>query len=115
VPTSAAAFRCQARGLAAFGKRSYLPGMILDLTDKETDALARLLSRTIDDGRYSLSPRVQTLKAILAKIQREPARNPLPTRRRMRHRVAHPVLAVSGMGCGFCGSSRSRMAFNAWI
>ena len=28
---------------------------------------------------------------------------------------AHPVLAVSGMGCGFCGSSRSRMAFNAWI
>jgi hypothetical protein len=28
---------------------------------------------------------------------------------------AHPVLAVSGMDCGFCGSSRSRMAFNAWI
>jgi hypothetical protein len=28
---------------------------------------------------------------------------------------AHPVLAVSGMGCGFCGSSRSRMALNAWI
>jgi hypothetical protein len=25
----------------------------------------------------------------------------------------HPVLAVSGIGCGFCGSSRSRMAFKA--
>ena len=27
----------------------------------------------------------------------------------------HPVPAVSGMGCGFCGSSRSRMALSAWI
>jgi hypothetical protein len=27
----------------------------------------------------------------------------------------HPVLAVSGIGCGFCGSSRSRMAFKAWV
>jgi hypothetical protein len=30
-------------------------------------------------------------------------------------RRAHPVLAVSGIGCSFCGSSRSRMAFNDWI
>jgi hypothetical protein len=52
--------------------------MIPDLTDEETDALARLLRRTIDDDRYPLSPRVQTLKAILAKIQPEPAREPLP-------------------------------------
>jgi hypothetical protein len=37
--------------------------MILDLTDEETDALARLLRRTIDDDRYPLSPRAQTLKA----------------------------------------------------
>jgi hypothetical protein len=29
---------------------------MLDLTDEETDALARLLSRTIDDDRYPLSP-----------------------------------------------------------
>jgi hypothetical protein len=28
-------------------------------------------------------------------------------------RQAQPVPAVSGMGCGLCGSSRSRMAFNA--
>ena len=52
--------------------------MMLDLTDEETDALARLLSRTIDDDRYPLSSRVQTLKAILAKIRPEPVREPLP-------------------------------------
>jgi hypothetical protein len=52
--------------------------MTLDLTDEETDALARLLSRTIDDGRYPLSPRVQNLKGILAKIRPEPVREPLP-------------------------------------
>ena len=51
---------------------------MLNLTDEETDALARLLSRTIDDDRYPLSPRVQTLKAVLAKIRPEPAREPLP-------------------------------------
>jgi hypothetical protein len=45
--------------------------MMLDLSDRETDALAGLLRRTIDDDRYPLSPRVQTLKAILAKIQPE--------------------------------------------
>ena len=52
--------------------------MMLDLSDQETDALAGLLHRTIDDDRYPLSPRVQTLKAILAKIQPEPAHAPLP-------------------------------------
>jgi hypothetical protein len=52
--------------------------MMLDLTDEETDALARLLSRTIDNDRYPLSPRVQTLKGILAKIRPEPVREPLP-------------------------------------
>jgi hypothetical protein len=52
--------------------------MMLDLTEEETDALARLLRGTIDGDRYPLSPRVQTLKAILAKIQAEPAHEPLP-------------------------------------
>jgi hypothetical protein len=56
--------------------------MILDLSDEETTALLRLLSTTIDDDRYPLSPRVQTLKAILAKIQPEPAREPLPPPKR---------------------------------
>jgi hypothetical protein len=52
--------------------------MMLDLTDEETDALARLLSRTIDNDRYPLSPRIQNLKGILAKIRPEPVRMPLP-------------------------------------
>jgi hypothetical protein len=52
--------------------------MILDLTEEETDALARLLSRTIDDDRYPLSPRIQTLKTILGKLRPEPVREPLP-------------------------------------
>ena len=56
----------------------HLREMMLDLTDEETDALARLLSRTIDDDRYPLSPRIQTLKSILAKIRPEPVRKPLP-------------------------------------
>jgi hypothetical protein len=52
--------------------------MTLDLTDEETAALARLLTNTIDADRYPLSPRIQTLKAILAKIRPEPARATLP-------------------------------------
>ena len=54
---------------------------MLDLTDEETDALVRLLSRTIDDDRYPLSPRIQNLKGILAKIRPEPAREPMPPRK----------------------------------
>jgi hypothetical protein len=69
---------CRARGLAAFGKPPHLRVMMLDLSDQETDALAGLLRRAIDDDRYPLSPRVQTLKAILAKIQPEPVHEPLP-------------------------------------
>jgi len=42
--------------------------MTLNLTDEQTAALIRLLSRAIDDDRYPLSPRVMTLKEILAKL-----------------------------------------------
>ena len=52
--------------------------MILDLSDEETAALARLLRQTIDDDRYPLSPRIMLLKGILAKIRPEPLREPLP-------------------------------------
>jgi len=52
--------------------------MTLDLTEEETAALARLLGRAIDDDRYPLSPRIQTLKAILTKICPEPDRKALP-------------------------------------
>src|SRR5215813_14540481 len=42
--------------------------MHLDLTEEETAALACLLRRTIDDDRYPLSPRIQTLKTILGTV-----------------------------------------------
>ena len=56
--------------------------MSLDLTEEETDALATLLNRTIDDDRCPLSPRIQTLKGIFAKIRPEPVREPLPPMKR---------------------------------
>ena len=52
--------------------------MTLDLFDEETDALAKLLSDAIANDRYPLSPRIQTLKAILLKIRPEPMREPPP-------------------------------------
>jgi hypothetical protein len=73
-------------GLAAVGKRTHLPIMMLDLTDEETDALATLLRRTIDDDRYPLSPRIQILKGVLAKLRPEPVREPLRHGRCMRRR-----------------------------
>jgi len=55
--------------------------MNFDLTDDETAALVRLLKSTIDADRYPLSPRIQTVKAILDKIRPEPVREPLPPRK----------------------------------
>jgi hypothetical protein len=52
--------------------------MHLDLTDEETEALIHELSGTINYARYPLSPRIQTLRAILIKLRPEPAREPLP-------------------------------------
>ena len=48
--------------------------MTIDLNEEETTALAGLLSSAIAADRFSLSPRVQTLKGILAKIRPEPMR-----------------------------------------
>jgi hypothetical protein len=52
--------------------------MMLDLTEEESEALAKALSRTIDDDRYPLSPRIRTLRGILAKLRPELAREGLP-------------------------------------
>jgi hypothetical protein len=52
--------------------------MTLDLTDEETAALIRELDDLIANDRYFLSPRVQTLKTVLAKLRPEPGREPLP-------------------------------------
>ena len=43
--------------------------MILDLTDEETVALLREIDAIIANDRYFLSARVQTLKAIRAKLR----------------------------------------------
>ena len=56
--------------------------MTLDLTDEETAALTRLLSTTIDADRFPLSPRVQVLRGILAKLRPEPERAPPPPLKR---------------------------------
>ena len=48
-------------------------------TDDEKTALTALLKRTIDADRYPLSPRVATLKGILAKLEPpRPASAPPP-------------------------------------
>jgi hypothetical protein len=52
--------------------------MQLDLTDQEAAALLRELDQIIEADRYFLSQRIQTLKAIRAKIRPEPERTPLP-------------------------------------
>ena len=52
--------------------------MNLDLTDEETTALLRELDSIIDGDRYFLSSRINTLRAIRAKIRPEPVREPLP-------------------------------------
>jgi hypothetical protein len=58
--------------------RPHIRGMShFDLSDPEADALATLLTRTIDSDRYPLSPRIQTLRAILNRLRPEPTREPL--------------------------------------
>ena len=59
-------------------KRSIFAIMPLDLSEDEKLALVALLTRTIADDRYPLSPRVRTLKDILAKLRLQPVREPLP-------------------------------------
>ena len=54
--------------------------MHLDLTDEETFALLNLLTETIENDRYPLSPRVQTLRGILAKFGPVPPAPPPPAR-----------------------------------
>jgi hypothetical protein len=60
--------------------------MQLDLTDEEVLALTRLLRQTLDYARYPLAPRLDPLKAILAKLDPAPAGR---LRRGPCHRVRH--------------------------
>ena len=51
----------------------------LDLTDDEKRALIALLKRTLEYARFPLAPRLDPLKAILAKLDSPPPRPaPLP-------------------------------------
>ena len=53
--------------------------MTLDLTDDEARALAKHLRQAIDHHRYPLAPRLNPLKAILAKLEPpKPRPEPLP-------------------------------------
>lgn len=46
--------------------------MQIDLSDEEAAALLALLNRTIENDRYPLSPRIQILRGILAKLAAVP-------------------------------------------
>jgi hypothetical protein len=48
----------------------------LDLTDDEAAALTQELHDIVENDRYPFSPRIRTLRAILAKLRPEPVRNP---------------------------------------
>ena len=50
----------------------------LDLSEGEAAALAQELHDTVESDKYQFSPRIRTLRAILAKLRRDPARDPLP-------------------------------------
>jgi hypothetical protein len=50
----------------------------LDLSDEEAAALIKELADITGNDRYPFSARIQTLRAILAKLKAEPAREPLP-------------------------------------
>jgi hypothetical protein len=50
----------------------------LDLSDDEATALTQELHDIVENDRYPFSPRIRTLRAILAKLRPEPVRKPLP-------------------------------------
>jgi hypothetical protein len=50
----------------------------LDLADDEAAALTQELHDIVENDRYPFSPRIQTLRAVLAKLRPEPVRKPLP-------------------------------------
>jgi hypothetical protein len=50
----------------------------LDLTDEEAAALTQELHEIVENDRYPFSPRIRTLRGILAKLRPEPVRKPLP-------------------------------------
>jgi hypothetical protein len=52
--------------------------MNLDLSDEEAAALTQELHGIVESDRYPFSPRIRTLRDILAKLRPEPVRERLP-------------------------------------
>jgi hypothetical protein len=46
----------------------------LELSDAEAETLTQELAGIVDSARYPLSPRIQTLRAVIARLRPEPAR-----------------------------------------
>jgi hypothetical protein len=51
--------------------------MNLELSDEETATLTQELHDIVENDRYPFSPRIPTLRGILAKLRPEPVREPL--------------------------------------
>jgi hypothetical protein len=58
--------------------RPHIGVMHLDLSDDEAAALTQELHDIVETDRYPFSPRIRTLRAILAKLRAEPVREQLP-------------------------------------
>jgi hypothetical protein len=58
--------------------KRYIKVMKLDLSDEQATVLTKELDGIIDKDRFPFSPRIRTLKAILAILRPEPVREPLP-------------------------------------
>ena len=70
----------------------------LDLTDEEAAALIKEFADITGNDRYPFSPGNQTLRAILAKLRPEPAREPRRRRRSTRHRGQLPPEGADSIG-----------------
>lgn len=73
--------------------------MILDLTDEEAAALAKHLRQSLDYDRYPFAPRLDPLKAILAKLE-PPKPQPQPLQ---------PLPAGPGPASGEDGADDERL------
>ena len=70
--------------------------MHLDLTDEEAAALTQELHDIVENDRYPYSPRIRTLRGILAKLRPEPVRDPMVAPLRDRGGEGRPVVASGG-------------------
>ena len=58
--------------------RPHIGAMNLELSNEAAAAPTKELHEVVENDRYPFSPRIRTLRGILAKLRPEPAREPLP-------------------------------------